>query len=327
MRSVDLVSRVPRNVAIAGRHRRRWMFETINERYATETCRDQDAWQSWSPRNRARHVVRTARARFFHCSTDLAIVVPVRTMLELHVVPSPSSKETVTLLITLFEYTRDVHFSAHFVSTSHLFSPFHPILLLNILRLRFDAFSPSIRPFSRREARYPLIAEIPVDGQEKRYVRDRTEYLSQRSFLLFVSSVLKSQVTGSLEKYRGVHAALEISGREPHSRRGTVAGYDEHTRAVFTHMKRLPFFSLASLSRTERQLRALPAARRANGLKATRARSLGSFDNQTLDGHVSLPPTTSRSAKPLAPNPFPTLVHRTLICLSPFSASCENQPA
>lgn len=108
-------------------------------------------------------------------------------MLELHVVPSPSSKETVTLLITLFEYTRDVHFSAHFVSTSHLFSPFHPILLLNILRFRFDAFSPSIRPFSRREARYPLIAEIPVDGQEKRYVRDRTEYLSLSalSFFLF----------------------------------------------------------------------------------------------------------------------------------------------
>lgn len=34
-----------------------------------------------------------------------------------------------------------------------------------------------------------------------------------------------------------------------------------HTRAMFTHTKRLPFFSLASLSRTERQLRALPAAR------------------------------------------------------------------
>lgn len=51
----------------------------------------------------------------------------------------------------------------------------------------------------------------------------------------------------------------------------------------YTHARRShtwnkpPFFSLASLSRTERQLRALPAASPSNGPKATRARSLGSF--------------------------------------------------
>lgn len=201
MRSVDLVSRVPRNFAIAGRHRRRWMLETINERYAAETCRDQDTWQSWSSRDRARHVVRTARARFFHCSTDLAIVVPVRTMLELHVVPSPSSKETVTLLITLFEYTRDVHFSAHFVSTGHLFSPFHPILLrypsISIRRLfSFYPTVPEARGALSTNRRNPSRRTRVKDHheQEKRYVRDRTEWLSQRSSLFFCS-VLKSQVT------------------------------------------------------------------------------------------------------------------------------------
>lgn len=223
------------------------MFETINERYATETCRDQDTWQSWSPRDRARHVVRTARARFFHCSTDLAIVVPVRTMLELHVVPSPSSKETVTLLITLFEYTRDVHFSAHFVSTSHLFSSFHPVLLLNILRFRFDAFSPSIRPFSRRDARYPRIAEIPVDVLASRITAGRRNgtfvigpsiSLGALSFFFFFRLCPEKSGNRSLEKYPGVHAALDISGKESHSRRGTVADYvDTHTRGVYTHEK------------------------------------------------------------------------------------------
>lgn len=174
------------------------MFETINVRYATETCCDQDTWQSWSSRDRARHVVRTTRARFFHCSTDLAIVVQVRTMLELHVVPSPSSKETVTLLITLFEYTHDVHFSAHFVSTSHFFSPFHPILLKypSISIRRFFSFYPSVleaRGALSRNRRNTNRRTRVKDHrcQEKRYVRDRTEYLSALSFF-FIPSVLKS---------------------------------------------------------------------------------------------------------------------------------------
>lgn len=223
------------------------MLETINERYAAETCRDQDTWQSWSSRDRARHVVRTARARFFHCSTDLAIVVPVRTMLELHVVPSPSSKETVTLLITLFEYTRDVHFSAHFVSTGHLFSPFHPILLKypSISIRRLFSFYPTV---PRREARYPRIAEIPVDVLASRITTGRRNgtfvigpsgSLSALPFSFFFF-LLCPEKSGnrSLEKYRGVHAALDISSGELHNRRGILAGNDDtHTRGVYTHEK------------------------------------------------------------------------------------------
>ena len=163
-------------------------------------------------------------------------------MLEPHVVPSPSSKETVTLLITLFEYTRDVHFSAHFVSTSHLFSPFHPIL--NILKYpsisirRVFFFYPAVleaRGALSTNRRSPSRRTRVKDhhGQEKRYVRDRTEYLSQRSFLFF-SSVPKSQVS---DPWRSI-VGLNISGREAHSRRETVANYDDtHTRGVYTHEK------------------------------------------------------------------------------------------
>lgn len=101
---------------------------------------------------------------------------------------------------------------------------------------------------------------------------------------------------------------------------------DEHTRAVFTHMKRLPFFSLASLSRTERQLRALPAARRANGLNCD-ASAIYRIVWQPNPGRtrLPLPPTTSRAAAPLSPYPFPTLAYQPLICLSPFSSSRVNQ--
>lgn len=97
---------------------------------------------------------------------------------------------------------------------------------------------------------------------------------------------------------------------------------DEHTRAVFTHTKRLPFFSLASLSRTERQLRALPAARRANGLNCD-ASAIYRIVWQPNSGRtrLPLPPSTSRAATPLSPYPFPTLAYQPLIYLSPFSSS------
>lgn len=140
----------------------------------------------------------------------------------------------------------------------------------------------------------------------------------------FFLSVSESQVVDPLDS--DITGSMQVIGSSAARSPWNCDWCDEHTRAVFTHTKRLPFFSLASLSRTERQLRALPAARRANGLNCD-ASAIYRIVWQPNSGRtrLPLPPTTSRAATPLSPYPFPTLAYQLLICLSPFSSSRVKQ--
>lgn len=226
------------------------MLGAVNGRSAAGTCqRGQDTWQSRSPRgnDRTRRVVRAVRPRSSHCSADLAAVVPVRAMLQLHVVPSPSSTETVTLLITLIDGTRDTRLLAGARTCSPLVTRLPPLLsshcisspatlllrsasLLAFCSLYLSSIVPTNRSVDQSDRTNGRITAIRRNGL---LVVGRPWVFSVFSFNRDPSSPRKSG-SEPVDEDRGA-ARSGPSGRETSPR--WLSRRDAHTRDVYTHEK------------------------------------------------------------------------------------------
>lgn len=187
----------------------------------------QDTWQSRSLDWR----------NVTHYAVDLAIVVPRPTTYEPHIAPSLSHAITVIPIVK--------------GSRGHFIERFAHARLTSVVA--YSVTGPG------DDANSNIRHEIAAESKRRERVGPESFYLSSRLFCGQLGQVEPPLLICRVWNGERFSAGSNASGSED---RALI-----HTRTTLTHIERPPFFLLASLSRTERQLRALPAARSRTGWK------------------------------------------------------------